>query len=203
MAFNSLWLYRYGFDKYDISKVTGISQPELDKAARALIAYWNSGEEYLDITFEKSGLLFTLFNAREAAHLKDVKALVRLDYLALLITGLYGVVYAVFALWYRRPTYRRDLAIAGFSGSCLSLGILAVVGVMALSDFGGFWQRFHLLSFTNDFWLLDPNRDYLIMMFPDGFWFDSVLVVAGLVAFLVLLAGISSWCYLRNSRRLA
>ncbi|MCL2149410.1 MAG: TIGR01906 family membrane protein [Dehalococcoidia bacterium] len=200
VAFNSPSLYSYGFDKYDISTVTGISPLELNKAARALISYWNSGEEYVNVTVEKDEQSFTLFNEREVVHLKDVKDLVRLDYIALVVTGLYSLVYAAFALWYRRPAYRRDLAAGGLSGGILSMGILAVVGVIALVDFGGFWQQFHLLSFTNDLWLLDPSRDYLIMMFPEGFWFDSVLIVAGLTACLALIIGGLSWFYLKNNR---
>jgi integral membrane protein (TIGR01906 family) len=105
----------------------------------------------------------------------------------------------VAALWYRRPAYRRDLAVAGFWGGILSLGILVVVGVSALADFGGFWTQFHLLSFSNDLWLLDPSKDYLIMMFPEGFWADSMMVVAGLTAFLALVTCGLSWFYLKRA----
>ncbi len=200
LAFNSLWLYKYGFSKYDISGVTGLAPAELDRAARGLIGYWNSGQEYIDITVTRDGQPFTLFNEREVIHLKDVKALVRLDYLALAIAGLYCLVFAAVALWWRPPTYRRELALAGMGGSLLGAALLAVMGIMALSDFSGFWWRFHLLSFANDLWLLDPSRDYLIMMFPEGFWYDSVLIIAGLTAFLILLIGLLSWLYLRKTR---
>jgi len=200
LAFNSLWLYSNGFVKYDIGAVTGISQPELNEAARALITYWNSGEEYINVVVEKDGQPFTLFNEREVIHLKDVKALVRLDYIALVTTGLLVVALTAFAFWYRRPVYRLELAGAGFGGGVLSLGILVAVGAMVLADFDGFWTQFHLLSFANDLWLLDPSRDYLIMMFPEGFWFDSVIVVAGLMAFLALLIGVLAWLYLRKHR---
>jgi len=199
VAFNNSWLYRYGFDRYDISTVTGINSSELSRSARALIVYWNSGEEYINVIVEKEGQSFVLFNEREVVHLKDVKALVRLDYLALAITGLYVTTYAAIAFWYRRPVYRRDIAVAGVSGGIFSLGILAVIGIMALADFDGFWTQFHLISFANDLWLLDPSRDYLIMMFPESFWFASVLIVAGLTAFLALVISITSWLYLRKN----
>ena len=199
IAFNSPWLYSYGFGKYDISTVTGINLPELNGAAHAIISYWNSGEEYINVMVEKDGQPFTLFDGHEVMHLKDVKSLVRLDYVALIVTGLYITAYVTLAFWYRHPAYRRDLAIAGFGGGTLSLAVLAVVGVMALADFDGFWRQFHLLSFTNDLWLLDPSRDYLIMMFPEGFWFDSVLFVAGLTVFLALLVGVPSGLYLKKS----
>ena len=40
------------------------------------------------------------------------------------------------------------------------------------------FRYFHLISFTNDLWILDPRRDYLIMMFPQGFFFDSTMFIA-------------------------
>jgi hypothetical protein len=39
IAVNSAWLYKAGFEKYDIAQVTGISEPELNKAANGLIQY--------------------------------------------------------------------------------------------------------------------------------------------------------------------
>jgi hypothetical protein len=93
VAANSLWLYKYGFEKYDISRETGLDSAELDKAARGLIGYFNSGDEYIDITVEKAGRPFSLFNEREVAHLKDVKGLFRLVYKVLLGSLVYALVY--------------------------------------------------------------------------------------------------------------
>jgi len=58
------------------------------------------------------------------------------------------------------------------------LALLAVVGLMIVTNFDWFFYQFHLLSFANDFWQLDPTRDYLIMLFPQGFWFDVTLLIA-------------------------
>jgi integral membrane protein (TIGR01906 family) len=200
VAFNCIWLYKYDFNKYDISAVTGLPSSELDRAAGGLISYWNSGEEYIDITVTREGQAFTLFNEREVIHLKDVKALVRLDYLALAVTGAYCLIFAAVALWWRKAENRRQLALAGMGGSMLSGAMLLTLGIMAVSNFDGFWRQFHVLSFANDFWLLDPSRDYLIMMFPEGFWYDSVLIIAGTMALLALIIGVLSWVYLRKGR---
>jgi uncharacterized membrane protein len=38
------------------------------------------------------------------------------------------------------------------------------------------------MSFSNDLWLLDPSKDYLIMMFPQGFFFDAaVFIIATII----------------------
>jgi uncharacterized membrane protein len=31
------------------------------------------------------------------------------------------------------------------------------------------------VSFSNNLWLLDPQKDYLIMMFPEGFFNDAAI----------------------------
>ena len=35
-AVNSQWLYQYGFDRYDVSRTTGLEQGELERAAADL-----------------------------------------------------------------------------------------------------------------------------------------------------------------------
>jgi len=103
--FNSLWLYKNGFQKYNVSQITGLDEAELEKAARGLISYFNSDEEYISLTVVKDGQPFELFNQREIAHLKDVKGLVRLSYRLLLGTAIYVGVYAGMCLLWRRKRY--------------------------------------------------------------------------------------------------
>ncbi|TFG45700.1 MAG: DUF1461 domain-containing protein, partial [Dehalococcoidia bacterium] len=79
-TFNFQPLYEYGFDRYNVVETTGLADSELSKAASGLIDYFNSGEEFIDLTVEKDGRAFTLFNEKEIIHLYDVKGLMRLDY---------------------------------------------------------------------------------------------------------------------------
>ena len=58
-AANSLWLYEYSFGEYGVSADTGISDEQLERAARELISYFNSGEELVDISVEKDGEVMT------------------------------------------------------------------------------------------------------------------------------------------------
>lgn len=178
--FNSLKLYRDGFEKYNISQVTGLTDSELDKAARGLISYFNSDEEYIDVTVIKDDAPFTLFNEREVGHLKDVKALIHLDYRVLIGTAIYVGLYLGFAI--RRRRYR-DLFQGMFIGGSIILALLVALGVGALTGgFDAMFLRFHFLAFTNDLWLLDPSRDYLIMLFPEGFWFDTAMLFGKVAA---------------------
>ncbi len=77
----------------------------------------------------------------------------------------------------RRTVYKLIL------GGCLAtLFLIFLIGAMALINFDWFFLWFHLVSFTNDLWILDPLRDNLIRMFPEGFFVDASLYLGGLVA---------------------
>ncbi len=202
LAVNSQWLYEYGFDKYDVGQTTSLADAELDKAASGLISYFNSDEETIDLTVVKDGQPFTLFNQKEVAHLKDVKGLIWLNYWVLLGTGIYVLLYAAVSLcWLTKECWRR-LAVSVVGGSGLTLGLMLVLGIMAMLDFNRFFLQFHLISFANDLWQLDPTKDYLIMLFPQGFWYDATIFCALVtVGLAVVLAGVAGGYLLIMRRR--
>ncbi len=181
--FNSLWLHRNGFEKYNVSEATGLDKAELEKAAAGLIGYFNSGDEYISLTVVKDGEPLELFNQREVAHLKDVKALMQLNLRLLVGTAAYVGVYAGISLFWRRKRYRRQLAWATVIGSSITLGMIIALGAGSmLLDFNELFTRFHLVAFTNELWMLDPATDYLIMLFPEGFWYDSAVLLGQITA---------------------
>jgi integral membrane protein (TIGR01906 family) len=188
-AINSLWLYKYGFTEYGVSAATGLSETELDKAARGLIAYFNSSEEPLNIIVGKDGESFSLFNEEETIHMRDVNGLVRLDYTVLLGTFIYCIGYAAFCLFRHRG---RRLARGFIRGSGLTLVLMLALGVGILLDFDSLFLEFHLLSFSNDFW---SAEGYMLLLFPGGFWYDAarLVVIQIAAAAAVMLAAAVSW----------
>jgi len=199
-AVNSLWLYTYGYEKYNVSQTTGLAEIELEKAATGLIHYFNSGEANISLTVIKDGKTFELFNQREVAHLRDVKGLIRLDYWVLLGTLIYTLSYAGVSLFWRRGRYWRRLAWGTVSGSGITLALMLAMGLGALLNFDQLFLQFHLISFTNELWQLDPTKDYLIMLFPQGFWYDATLFCALATAGLAIILGGVAGGYLLFSR---
>ncbi len=198
-AVNSLWLYKYGFEKYNVSQTTGLAESELEKAAEGLISYFNSGEEYISLTVIKDGKPFELFNQREVIHLRDVKGLIWLGYRLLAGTLVYALVYAGISLFWRRGRYRRQLAWGVIGGSGLTLALMLALGLGALFNFDQLFLQFHLISFANEFWQLDPAKDYLIMLFPQGFWYDAALFcVLATAGGAVVLGGVTGSAYYFN-----
>ena len=194
-AVNSLWLYKYGFQKYDVSQTTGLAEVELETAAAGLISYFNSNDEDITLTVVKDDEPFELFNEREIAHLRDVKDLIGLDYRVLLVTLIYAMGYAGISLLWQRNWRRLARGVVGGSG--ITLALMLALGVGILLGFDQLFWQFHVISFANELWQLDPARDYLIMLFPRDFWYDAAMFCALATAGIaVVLGGIAGGCLL-------
>lgn len=196
-GFNSSWIYEYGFNKYRVSEAAGLPPSELGKAARGMIAYFNSRDQFVQITVNKDGKPFELFSIQEQIHLRDVKQLVLFDYRALLTILILDLSYVLASILRRRGQYRRQLATAVIWGSGLTLAVIIVVGSAVVLGFDWLWEQFHFVAFTNDFWSV-PG--YMTLIFG-AFWFDAILIAIGFMAGLALLAGGLSMTYLRFTKR--
>lgn len=185
---SSLKLYEYGFDKYKISQATGIDRSELTKVARHLIVFFNLEVESAQITVSKTGQKLSLFNERELIHLRDVRDLVQVGYWIQRWAFILIVVCVLLLLFWLKTGWR-TLARCLVRGSLLTLSIMVFLTLWALIGFDRLFVMFHELSFSNEFWILDPTRDYLIMLFPGGFFYDATILAFGAVIFEALLIG--------------
>ena len=180
-AINDLSLYEYGFDRYRVTSVTGIEKADLMTVAREIRSYFNSSTEPLAVTTRVFGEERTLFNQKEVVHMHDVKKLVRGVYWVGVGSAVFIVGFIAVGFYLHRREFLRTLARLGLLGAGVTVGLTLLVGLMSLVSFDFLFTLFHELSFANDFWQLDPRRDFLVMMFPSGFWFDAAMLVVGLV----------------------
>ena len=89
--------------------------------------------------------------------------------------------------------------------SLILLGLLLALGgtTLGLGTLFGFdelFLQFHLISFANDLWMLNPATDYLIMMFPKVFWYDAAIFCVITTAVLALILGGIGWMFLRKNK---
>ncbi len=182
--------YLRGYDRYRVRETTGMSSAELERATREIQQYFRTGTP-ISLEIEKETGRAPLFNERELHHLRDVRdlldALFGVQAVALAYIPLFG---ALCYRWYRGGGAVRAIGGEAVVGGLLTVMLLAAAGVVAASNFQQVFVQFHLLSFDNDLWILDPRTDYMIRMFPEGFWFESAMQVAGwTVAEALLIAG--------------
>jgi len=198
---NELRLYEWGFEKYRISQNTGVPEEDLARTAKGLIDYFNLRKDSPQIQVLRQGQEIQLFNQRELAHLEDVRNLIQRCYQVQWASLAYFLGYLLLGFIWLRKAFFRPLARGLFFGGLLTLSLFVFIGAWALIDFESFFLVFHLTSFRNELWMLDPSKDYLIAMFPEGFFFHAALFFAGAVmAEAAILASIS-WAYLRRFRK--
>ncbi len=191
-AINDLRLYEHGFDELDVPITSGIEKAGLMEAAREIRGYFNSNDEPLEVTAVVFGVERELFKPREVLHMRDVKRLIWGAYGAGAAAALYILAYAAVGFGIRRQAFAPYLSRYLLWGSGLTVGAVVLVGLIALVGFDSLFLLFHKVSFSNDLWQLDSRTDYLVIMFPQGFWLDATLFVAlSSVAQALALAGIS------------
>ncbi len=205
IEFGSLRLYTKSFEKYNVSQTTNLSEPELEKAARGIINYYfNSDEEYIHLTVLKNGQSFELFSQREVAHLKDVKALIQLNSRLLLGTAIYIGIYCGMCLLWQRKRHWRTLAWRTVIGSSITLGMIVALAVgSTVTSFDQLFLQLHFLAFTNELWILDPTKDYLIMLFPEGFWLDAAVLFGQITIGVAGTLLATALIYIRRTRKQA
>lgn len=197
-AFNSPSLYNDGFEKYSISRISGITDADLRLVGADIRHYINSGDEPLVVTTRIFGEKRDLFNNREISHMKDVKQLVRGVYVSALVSAAYLAAMIVVGFSWQKARFVPALAKHLTWGGGLTLILMVVFGTAALVGFDGVFLKFHQLSFANDLWQLDPRTDYLVRIFPQDFWFDATMwvslrVIAG--ALILTVVGSSYFVY--------
>ena len=197
-AATSGWWWERGFDRFDAAARTGLDRAEVNRGAAALRAYFASDDEFPAITVtNRAGEPEALFSERETLHLRDVKRLLDRTYdagwaalgfvVALLAVGL--------ARWRRAAAGRLGPALV-WAGAGVAVAIVAL-GVVAVSGFDEAFRRFHLLFFTNDLWQLS-SRDRLIQLFPQGFFFESALLIGGVALGGAALTALVGWLLQRS-----
>ena len=193
-------VYDYSVRQYDAASTSGISQTELLRANSELVRYFKAddpGPLRIEVQ-DHSGQLVPLFNARETAHLADVRdlfqALFTLQIVA--VAAVLTLAVTMLVLW---PV--RALAAAAFYGSLLTFGVVGLTGLVAVT--GGFdagWTHLHSLVFSNDLWRLNPASDHLIQMFPEAFWREISVLIGAFTLLQALLISGAAAAYLILSR---
>lgn len=194
------------YERLDTAATMGVTEEQLTRGTDRLLGYLRGSYPDLDLEIERpDGSADQFFNEREKAHMVDVRELyngARRGGLTGLVISL--AVLAVLAARQRRAAIR--YAWRGWLWAVLAAAALIIILlVWVLSDFNGFWTRFHRVFFSNDLWILDPRTDRLINMVP-SYFFNTLIrriisVWLACAAVLTVLLGLAARRARQSSRR--
>ncbi len=179
IVLNSATMYDYGFSKYKIEKYTGIELEQLQIAGQQIRDYFNNDLDRITINISLHGdNVPNLFNEREILHMYDVKQLVKMVYVGQLCSAILLSMGCIFMLF--NPSINGWILALKYlgRGGVVTFSLVIAISILAIIGFDRLFLFFHLVSFSNDLWVLDPRRDYLIAMFPQGFFFDCTVAIA-------------------------
>jgi integral membrane protein (TIGR01906 family) len=169
-----------GFRDNQVATTTGLDDPQLQRIADAFVAYFQGPPGQIQMQVTAFGQSRPLFNDKEVTHMEDVQRLIQFFLQMQIVAAAVVVLRVAVAFAFDRASapIGRELLWS----AALMVAMVVLVGVLSLMDFDALWTRFHQIAFRNDLWQLDPSKDYLIMLFPEPFWFTATLRMATSVA---------------------
>lgn len=108
------------------------------------------------------------FSEKEIIHLMDVYKIFKITRIICMISLIIAIT-IIFILARRKIKFLNSFLISSL--------LIFIFGVAVAVSFNSSFILFHLLSFNNDFWLLNPETDLLINIFPQAFFFNSFIAV--------------------------
>ncbi len=196
--------YYKEYDKLGVAEDIGISAQDLREATDVLLSYTEGKRDDMLIYAEIKGERAPVFNQRETDHMVDVRELFinakKVGFICL-IAGAAVLIALFFAAKDKRAVFSGYLL-----GNWIFLGAVAVIVIYAALDFNSFWTNFHHVFFTkNDFWILDPRTDNLILMVPEQFFSDLVFrivaVFLAVAAALAVFSGVMSSVFKKRKKK--
>ena len=128
------------------------------------------------------------FTEAEVNHMHDVKWVLLIATVAVAALFLLTLISSI-SLRERAPgTIRRSL----FAGAWITLGLIAVLGVVGVFGWEWLFTTFHQVFFPQGNWEFSI-RSSLIRLYPPQFWIDAAIAVAVLVAAQITLLLVTTW----------
>jgi integral membrane protein (TIGR01906 family) len=182
-----------GQARHAVGQSTEYTLDRLRPVDLGIVAFFKQPDVALPVALADEGADRDVFNAREVGHMNDVRDIVRLLGRAegLALTLIVAVAAARFASQGRAAL--ASVAAWALAGAAATLALVLSMGALTLVDFDKLFLTFHMLSFDNDLWQLDPRRDNLIRFFPFQFWYDATVTVALRSVLFALVLGVAAW----------
>jgi integral membrane protein (TIGR01906 family) len=184
--------YERAYDRYNLLRTTGLTKRDYLNLSENILLYLNGQRDYLYNRAVIYGGNKYLFNQKELLHMEDVKNLFVRGYMIRNISFV-SLILLMFASIRLSRGSKRHAGVSLFRGSIVLFVATSLSMLLLYTDFYRYFTDFHHLFFTNDLWLLNPETDLLINMYPLEFF--NQMAVRIVLYFTVQLMAIASLGY--------
>lgn len=179
LCFNKTFYHRQ-YKSLHTAQEVSMTQKDLYKTTDALLDYLKGERDNLNVSITMKGYEQEAFNSKEISHMSDVKKLYQFT-LRLRAFCLGFALAILIVLGYFKKLVLSDFCTRLMKSIVILIFSVAALSLWAFTSFDSFWTVFHQIAFRNDLWLLNPNTDLLINLFPAPFF--SALVMRIGIAF--------------------
>jgi integral membrane protein (TIGR01906 family) len=165
---NPIWV---GFDqdRSNVAGLTGYTHAQVSQVTGSILSDLVFGPPEFDVTVNGTPVL----DERERSHMADVRTvLLDLGLVALLAAATLAAIGLASrgARWFWRAVRAGGVILAG--------GVI-VVGLAFAVFFDQAFGLFHAIFFPPGTYLFDPRSERLVQLFPDQFWSETSVALAG------------------------
>ena len=190
---NSIFNYQFYNPEYEKNGIYHkFNQTVVSNVTIDLFMYLNGNANELSSTAND------FFSERDKIHLKDVKYLISISKIVYAINVILFLLAIIYLLILDKSKFKRSLAFI-FIITAVLYALFFIVVYFNQQSFASSFTQMHYLLFDNDYWILDPQKDNLINLYPQQFWFDitqKILVGTLIYAVLFLVIGINILLYI-------
>lgn len=195
--------FHKAYEEYNRYEYIGISEEDLNQVTHDLLEYMKGNREDIIMYADINGEEEMVFEEREQLHMVDVLYLFDAGFMIRNICAVIATAVIILLFIFDRKNMLKLLARGYLIGFAIFFVLLIILGAAMIVDFNTLFIKFHELLFDNDLWLLDPNEDIMINMFPQAF-FNGLGIWIGVYALVfITIPAIAAIIYLRVKRKRA
>jgi len=190
--------FRQQYANQEIAEYIGMSDEDLMYVTVELLDYMRGRRDDLEgIQAYVNGVQVEFFSERDKIHMVDVRVLYDRLFMVRNVAffGFIGLVLLMAITKTKVGHFLSRCSREVMAGFFLLSGIMA--GIIAI-DFDRAFEVFHLIFFDNDYWILFPPRDRLVMIVPLQFFINISIFIGILMAVVPIIIIIAATIYLRR-----
>ena len=170
--------YEFEFNKNNTSLKTGINHSDLFIVVDNIQDFFKEkSNEKIQMTTYINGIEKNLFNSKEIRHMIDVKNLILNIKFFNYLLWTTVIVILLIKISLSKDKILNTFRVIAKSYFIYSVSILISALILLALSFRWIFYFFHIISFNNNLWILDPRTDYLIKIFEEVFFMDAAILI--------------------------
>lgn len=156
------------FDKFSVENFLPfkLSREDLVIIQDDLMKYLSGKIPFLETKVTINNVISDFYGIRSKVHMGDVRNI----FMIIFKLSYASIIICIITFFQIMRKEENPFSIIGKSFTRVVIiftAILLALFIYAAIDFDSFFVSFHETLFTNDYWLLDPNEDYIICLLPE------------------------------------